>query len=80
MHYNVQNGNSKWKDAIDLDIEQIKEYQVFKDHRKVVYDKSKVLNTPEEHQRLEFTLCLMSRIVETSRQLVAYGHLTKEPN
>ena len=27
----VQNGNIKWRDAFDLEIEQIKEYQVFKE-------------------------------------------------
>ena len=26
------NGNNKWKDALDLEIEQIKEYQVVKDY------------------------------------------------
>ena len=33
----IQNGNKKKKDAIDLEIEQIKEYQVFKDYGKAVY-------------------------------------------
>ena len=28
----VQNGNTRWKDAIDLEIEQIKENQVFNNH------------------------------------------------
>ena len=36
LQLDVQNGNTKWKDAIDLEIEQIKEYKVFKDHGKVV--------------------------------------------
>ena len=33
MHYNLiyTMANNKWKDAIDFEIEQIKEYQVFKD-------------------------------------------------
>ena len=42
----VQNGNNKWRDAIDMAIEQIKEYQVFKDHDKAVYEKNKVINAP----------------------------------
>ena len=45
----VQNGNNKWRDAIDLEIEQIKEYQVFKDYGKPVYEKGKVINAPKEY-------------------------------
>ena len=30
LQLDVQNCNTKWKDAIDLEIDQIKEYQVFK--------------------------------------------------
>ena len=32
LQLDVQNGNTEWKDAIDLEIRQIKEYQVFKDN------------------------------------------------
>ena len=31
LHFDIHNGNNKWKEAIDLEIEQIKEYQVFTD-------------------------------------------------
>ena len=55
----VQNGNDKWRDAIDLEIEQIKQYQVFKDYGKAVYEKGKVIHTPKEYQKLEYTMCLM---------------------
>ena len=51
MQYNlIHNGNKKWKDAIDLEIEQIKEYQVFKDYGKAVYDKDRIGNAPKEIQ------------------------------
>ena len=50
-------------DAIDLEFEQIKEYHVFKDQGKVVYEKGKVINAPKEYQKLEYTLCLMSSIM-----------------
>ena len=53
LQLNVQNGNIKWRDAIDLEIEQIKEYQVFKDHVKAVYGKNKVINTPKSINKLE---------------------------
>ena len=41
MPYNLMfyKGNNKWRDAIDLEIEQIREYQVFKDYGQVVYEK-----------------------------------------
>ena len=31
LRIDKQNGNSKWQEAIDLELDQIKEYQVFKD-------------------------------------------------
>ena len=31
LQLDIHNGNNKWKEAIDLEIEQIKEYQVFTD-------------------------------------------------
>ena len=39
-------------DATDLEFEQIKEYHVFKDQGKVVYEKGKVINAPKEYQRI----------------------------
>ena len=81
LQLDVQNGNNKWSDAIDLEIEQIKEYQVVKDYGKAVYEKGKVINALKEYPKLEYTLCLMSNIVgKFKARLVADGHLTKEPN
>ena len=40
------------KDATDLEIEQIKEYQVFKDHEKVEYEKDMVMNAPKGYQKI----------------------------
>ena len=59
----VQNGNNKCRDAIDIEIEQIKEYQVCKDSGKAVYEKGKVIHAPKEYQKLDYTLCLMLNIV-----------------
>ena len=56
--------NNKWKDAIDLETEQIKEYQVFKDYGKAVYEKDKIGNM----KRSEYILSLMSNSVEDSKQ------------
>ena len=46
LQLDIHNGNNKWKEAIDLEIEQIKEYQVFKDFGKAVYDKNTITNAP----------------------------------
>ena len=48
----IQNGNNKWKHAIDLKIEQIKEYQVFKDYGKAVYDKDNIGNAPKGYEKI----------------------------
>ena len=52
LQLDVQNFNTKWKDAIDLEIEQSKENQVFNDHGKVVYEKGKIINAPKDHQKI----------------------------
>ena len=40
LQLDVQNGSNKWRDAVDLEIEQIREYQVFKDYGQAVYEKN----------------------------------------
>ena len=52
LQLDIHNGNKKWKEAIDLEIEQIKEYQVFKDFGKAVYDKNNISNAPKGHQKI----------------------------
>ena len=47
LQLHIQNGNNKWKDAIDLEIELFKEYQVFKDYGKAVYENTKIGNAPK---------------------------------
>ena len=66
LQLDIQNGNTKWKDAIDLESELMKKYQVFKDHGKVVCMKRvKIMNAPKEHQKIRVHfVCLMLRIVE----------------
>ena len=48
LQLGIQNGNNKGKDAIDLEIEQIKEYQKFKDYGKAVYEKDKIVMLPRD--------------------------------
>ena len=68
LQLDIQNGNNKWKDVIDLEIEQIKEYQVFKDYGKAVYEKYKMEMLPRDIKRSEYILSLMSNTVENSKQ------------
>ena len=81
LQLDVQNGNSKWRDAIDHEIQQIKEYQVFKDHGKAVYEKGKVINAPKEYQKLRVQFVFDAKHCgKFKARLVADGHLTKECN
>ena len=38
--------------CFDLEIEQIKEYQVFKDYGKAVYEKDKIANALKRYQKI----------------------------
>ena len=67
LQLDIHNGNNKWKEAIDLENEQIKEYQVLKDVGKAVKEKNKITNGAEGTKRSEYILCLMSNTVENSR-------------
>ena len=81
LQLDFRNGNNKWKDAIDLDIEQIKEYQVFKDYGKAVYNKDKIVNAPKGYQKIRVHFVFdVKHCGKFKARLVADGHLTKEPN
>ena len=80
LQLDIQNGNNKWNEAIDLEIEQIKEYQVFKDFGKAVYEKNKITNAPEGHQKIRVhSVFDVKHCGKFKARLVADGHLTKEP-
>ena len=81
LQLDIQNDNNKWKDAIYLEIEQIKEYQVFKDYGKAVHDKDKIGNAPKGYQRIRAHFFFnVKHCGKFKTRLVADGHLTKEPN
>ena len=54
MELDKLNGNCRWYDATKMGMDQIKEYQEFKDDRTAKYDpKSKqVTNAPHGHQKV----------------------------
>ena len=80
LQLDIHNGNNKWKEAIDLEIEQIKEYQVFKDFGKAVYDKNNISNAPKGHQKIRVHFVFdVKHCGKFKARLVADGHLTKEP-
>ena len=80
LQLDIHNGNNKWKEAIDLEIEQIKEYQVFKDSGKAVYDKQHITNAPKGHQKIRVHFVFdVKHCGKFKARLVADGHFTKEP-
>ena len=80
LQLDIHNGNNKWKEAIDLEIEQIKEYQVFKDSGKAVYDKKHITNAPKGHQKIRVHFVFdVKHCGKFKARLVADGHFTKEP-
>ena len=52
LQLDIQNGNTKLKEAVDLETEQIKEYQVFKDYGKAVYEKDKIAYAPKGYRKI----------------------------
>ena len=80
LQLDIHNGINKWKEAIDLEIEQIKEYQVFKDSGKAVYDKKHITNSPKGHQKIRVHFVFdVKHCGKFKGRLVADGHFTKEP-
>ena len=62
-----------------MEIEQIKEYQVFKDFGKAVYDKNTITNAPKGHQKIRVHFVFdVKHCGKFKASLVADGHLTKE--
>ena len=63
-----------------MEIEQIKEYQVFKDFEKAVYEKNKITNEPEGDQKIRVHFVFDDKHCgKFKARLVADGHLNKEP-
>ena len=73
-------GNCIRKEAIDLELKQIKEYQVFKEFGRDIYEKNKITNAPEGHQKIRVHFVFdVKHCGKFKARLVADGHLTKEP-
>ena len=46
----------KWQDAIDLEIDPIKEYEVFQDLGPATWDRGKLQNAHKNHQKIKIPL------------------------
>ena len=81
MQFDSENKNSKWYDAIKLEMESMLEYKVFKKWDKAILDKhKKVINPPKGYHRIQVHLVFAVKFDGRHKaRLVADGHLTPEP-
>ena len=81
MEYDKENKNSKWYDAIKLEMESMQAYKVFKNWDKVILDKDKrVMNPPKGYQKIKVHLVFAVKCDGRHKaRLVADGHITPEP-
>ena len=81
MQFDSENKNSKWYDAIKLEMESMLEYKVFKKWDKAIFDKhKKVTNPPTGYHRIKVHLVFDVKCDGRHKaRLVADGHLTPEP-
>ena len=82
MEIDKLNGNSKWYDATQLEMNQINDYQVFKDYGKAQLcpKNRKAINGPKNYQQIRVRLIFaVKHDGRHKARLVAGGHLTPEP-
>ena len=81
MPFDSENKNSKWYDAIKLEMESMLKYKVFKKWDKAILDKDKkVVNSPKGYHRIKVHLVFAVKFDGRHKaRLVADSHLTPEP-
>ena len=81
MQFDCENINSKWYDAIKLEMESMLEYKVFKKWDKAILDKhKKVVNPPIGYHRIKVHLVFAVEFDGRHKaRLVEDGHLIPEP-
>ena len=79
IQFDSENNNSKWYDAIKLEMEPMSEYKVFKRWDKAILDKhKKVQNPPKGYHMTEFRQLLQVQShLEMPRILVQLGHIQR---
>ena len=81
IQFDSENKNSKWYDAIKMEMGYMREYKVFKKWDKAILDKyKKVMNSPKGYHRIKVHLVFAVKFDGRHKaRLVADGHLTPEP-
>ena len=81
MQFDSENKNSKWYDAITVEMKSMREYKVFKRWDKAILDKhKKAMNSPKGYHRIKVHLVFAVKFDGRHKaRLVADGHLTPEP-
>ena len=81
MQFDSENKNSKWYDAIKLEMESMLEYKVLKKWDKAILDKhKKVMIPPKGYHRIKVHLVFTVKFDGRHKaRLVAHGHLTPVP-
>ena len=81
MQFDSENKNSKWYDAIKLEMESLLEYKVFKKWDKAILDKhKKVMSSPKGYHSIKVHLVFAVKFDGRHKaRLVVDGHLTPEP-
>ena len=81
MQFDSENKNSKWYDAIRMEMESMREYKVFNNWDKAILDNhKKVMNPPKCHHRIKVHLVFAVKFDGRNKAiLVADGHLTLKP-
>ena len=81
IQFDSENKNSKWYDAIKMEMESMREYKVFKKWDKAILDKhKKVMNSSKGYHRIKVHLVFAVKIDGRHKaRLLADGHLTPEP-
>ena len=82
MQFDSENKNSKWYDAIKLEMESMLEYKVFKKWDKAILDKhKKVMNQTKGYHRIKVHPAFAVKFDGRHKsRLVADDHLTPEPS
>ena len=82
MELDKLDGNSRWYDAPKIEMDQINEYQVLKDHGKAKYDPKSnwIINAPQGYQKIKVHLIFACKHYGHHKaHLVVGGHLTLDP-
>ena len=80
MQFDSENINSKWYDAIKLEMESMLDYKVFKKWDKAIIDNhKKVMNRPKEYHRIKVHLVFAVKFDGRHKaRLLTDGHLTPD--